>query len=83
MAFDESPVKRDVEHGRIPVGGRLQDNEVLPLQHPAHRAVAPLELAKQLEVALGALEAHERNVTERLGAKNKDELMRILAPFLG
>jgi DNA-binding MarR family transcriptional regulator len=32
--------------------------------------------------AQGAFEEHERNVTERLGAKNKDDLMRILAPFL-
>jgi DNA-binding MarR family transcriptional regulator len=32
--------------------------------------------------AQGAFEEHERNVAERLGAKNKDELMRILAPFL-
>jgi DNA-binding MarR family transcriptional regulator len=38
--------------------------------------------AELIERAQGAFEEHERNVTERLGAKNKDDLMRILAPFL-
>jgi DNA-binding MarR family transcriptional regulator len=32
--------------------------------------------------AQGPFDEHERNVTARLGTKNKDELMRILAPFL-
>jgi DNA-binding MarR family transcriptional regulator len=32
--------------------------------------------------AQDAFEEHERNVLERLGARDKDELMRILAPFI-
>jgi DNA-binding MarR family transcriptional regulator len=35
-----------------------------------------------LEQAQGALEAHERNVAARIGARDKQELLRILAPFV-
>jgi DNA-binding MarR family transcriptional regulator len=35
-----------------------------------------------VQQAQGPLEAHERNIVARLGAKEKDELRRILAPFL-
>jgi DNA-binding MarR family transcriptional regulator len=47
--------------------------------HALHLTAAGVEL---IERAQTALDAHERNVTDVLGAKNRDELMRILAPFL-
>jgi DNA-binding MarR family transcriptional regulator len=38
--------------------------------------------AALLERAQGAAEAHERNVVARIGARDKEELLRILAPFV-
>ena len=38
--------------------------------------------AALLERAQGAVEAHDRNVAARIGAKDKEELLRILAPFV-
>jgi DNA-binding MarR family transcriptional regulator len=35
-----------------------------------------------IEQTHGALEAHERNIVARIGARDKEELRRILAPFL-
>jgi DNA-binding MarR family transcriptional regulator len=47
--------------------------------HALHLTAAGVQLIAR---AHGAFEEHERKVTERLGAKNRAELMRILAPFL-
>ncbi len=38
--------------------------------------------AQLVERTHGALEAHERNIVARIGAREKEELRRILAPFL-
>lgn len=47
--------------------------------HALYLTAAGTEL---IERAQGALDEHERNVTARLGVKNKDELMRILSLIL-
>jgi DNA-binding MarR family transcriptional regulator len=47
--------------------------------HALHLTAAGAELIGR---AQRALEEHDRNVTARLGVENKDELMRILSPFL-
>jgi DNA-binding MarR family transcriptional regulator len=38
--------------------------------------------AALIERTHGALEVHERNIVARIGAREKEELRRILAPFL-
>jgi DNA-binding MarR family transcriptional regulator len=38
--------------------------------------------AALIERTHGALEAHERNIVARIGAREKEDLRRILAPFL-
>jgi hypothetical protein len=35
-----------------------------------------------VERTQGPLEVHERNIAARIGAREKEELRRILAPFL-
>jgi len=47
--------------------------------HALHLTESGAALVKQ---AQAPLEAHERNVVARIGAREKDELRRILAPFL-
>jgi DNA-binding MarR family transcriptional regulator len=66
---------------RLETTGRVQRERSVTdrRSHALYLTGAGAELIAR---AQGALEEHERNVTERLGTKNKDELMRILAPFL-
>lgn len=47
--------------------------------HALHLTAAGAELLKR---AQGPVEAHERNMAARIGAKDREELLRILAPFL-
>ncbi len=47
--------------------------------HELHLTAAGAAL---IESAQGPVEAHERNVDARIGAKHKEELLRILAPFV-
>jgi DNA-binding MarR family transcriptional regulator len=66
---------------RLETTGRVQRERSLTdrRSHALYLTAAGADLIAR---AQGAFEAHERNVTDRLGAKNKDDLMRILAPFL-
>jgi DNA-binding MarR family transcriptional regulator len=66
---------------RLEAMGRVQ-RERSPTDRRSHALYLTAAGAELIARAQGAFEAHERNVTERLGAKNKDDLMRILAPFL-
>jgi DNA-binding MarR family transcriptional regulator len=47
--------------------------------HALRLTAAGVEL---LARAQGVVETHERNVLARIGARDKDELLRILAPFV-
>jgi DNA-binding MarR family transcriptional regulator len=61
-------------------GGVLRERSTTDRRsHALHLTAAGAELIGR---AQGALDAHERNVSEMLGAKNKNALMRILAPFI-
>ena len=66
---------------RLETTGRVQ-RERSVTDRRSHALYLTATGAELIARAQGAYEEHERNVTERLGAKNKDELMRILAPFL-
>lgn len=48
--------------------------------HALHLTLAGAVLLERLNELV---EAHERNVVARIGARDKSELLRILAPFLG
>jgi DNA-binding MarR family transcriptional regulator len=47
--------------------------------HALHLTAEGAQLLRQLEERVAA---HERNVVERLGAQGKNELLRLLGPFL-
>jgi DNA-binding MarR family transcriptional regulator len=47
--------------------------------HALHLTAAGAELLKR---AQGPVEAHERNMAARIGAEDREELLRILGPFL-
>jgi DNA-binding MarR family transcriptional regulator len=66
---------------RLETTGRVQRERSTTdrRSHALHLTPAGTELIGR---AQAALEEHERNVTARLGIKNKDELMRILSPFM-
>jgi DNA-binding MarR family transcriptional regulator len=66
---------------RLEAMGRVQRARS-PTDRRSHALYLTATGAELIQRAQGALEEHERNVTALLGAKNKDELMRILAPFL-
>jgi DNA-binding MarR family transcriptional regulator len=66
---------------RLETMGRIQ-RERSPTDRRSHALYLTPAGTDLIARAQGAFEAHERNVTARLGAKNKDDLMRILAPFL-
>ncbi|MFZ1104277.1 MAG: MarR family transcriptional regulator [Hyphomicrobiaceae bacterium] len=66
---------------RLETMGRVQ-RERSATDRRSHALHLTAPGADLIERAQAALDAHERNVTDVLGARNRDELMRILAPFL-
>lgn len=66
---------------RLETMGRVQRSRSATdrRSHALHLTAPGVDL---IERAQAALDAHERNVTDVLGAKNRDDLLRILAPFL-
>src|SRR5262245_48290442 len=66
---------------RLEAMGRVQ-RERSTTDRRSHALYLTTAGAELIARAQGAFEEHERNVTERLGATDNDELMRILAPFM-
>lgn len=61
---------------------RLIDRTRSAIDRRSHALHLTAEGARALERLQLRIEAHERNVVARIGAKGKSELLRLLAPFL-
>ena len=61
---------------------RLIDRTRSAIDRRSHALHLTAEGARVLERLEERIEAHERNVVARIGAKGKSDLLRLLAPFL-
>ena len=61
---------------------RLIDRTRSAIDRRSHALHLTAEGARLLERLEERIEAHERNVVARIGAKGKSDLLRLLAPFL-
>lgn len=61
---------------------RLIDRTRSEIDRRSHALHLTAEGARVLERLQERIEAHERNVVARIGAKGKSDLLRLLAPFL-
>ena len=61
---------------------RLIDRTRSATDRRSHALHLTAEGARMLERLEARIEAHERNVVARIGAKSKSDLLRLLAPFL-
>jgi DNA-binding MarR family transcriptional regulator len=80
LAIERARLVQMIDH--LEAAGWLERTRS-PTDRRSHALQLTAAGAQLLDLTRGPVELHERNVMERIGARDRDELLRILAPFLG